>query len=127
MGTKSQAKISRAPIPPTPKLRSLRGGVAARDPKTVDAPKHLSALATKIWRELAPGCFKTGTVTASERDVLGEYCSVLAADWSTARRAPELGRELAADLKLSPASRRRLERLALSRNEKPSDDVSHWS
>ena len=121
--------MSHAPSAPPNKLRSVVGGQQgpAREPAAVKAPKHLSALAAKVWNELAPGVFETSTLDLVNCDVLAGYCEVLAADWSTARRAPELGRELGKDLKLSPASRRRLERLALSRNEKPSDEPSQWS
>lgn len=122
--------MSHTPSAPPNKLRSVVGGQQGRaDPVTIEAPKYLSALAAKVWRELAPGVFRTSTLDMVNCDVVAGYCEVLAAAWSAEHgaKAPELAGQLAEDLKLSPASRRRLERLALSKNERTSDDVSQWS
>ena len=117
--------------PPAP-LRSIAGGKRGRTSDPVAAaPPHLSPVARAIFHELAPGVFRTSTPDAVGRSVLGKFCEVMAADWATARRAPELAQVLGEDLGLEPAARRRLKRLAMSKlermgqtkNEKTNDNV----
>lgn len=123
--------MTRAPSAPPAGLRSIRGGVTARDPVTAAAPKHLSALATKIYHELSRGVFRTTTQDMVNCSILAKFCEAIATAWGSAHGADgsELAQGLADGLKLSPASRRRLERLAASKskNEKTSDELSQWS
>ena len=109
----------RAPIPAPAGLRSIPGGQRSGEPVAVAAPKHLSALAAKIYRELAPGVFRTSTQDMVGCSILAKFCEAIATAWGSVHGADgaELAQGLADGLGLSPASRRRL--LALSKNERP--------
>lgn len=111
----------------------------------VDPPDHLSPGAVAIWNDLAPELAVAGLLTVLDRDVLGVFCEELSAyrvaikttrskkttkntrggrqPHPAVRRAKDAAamvRQLAADLGLTPASRRRL--IGLLKADELSDD-----